>query len=401
MSDLFKMNENVWEEEMLPEKSPELGDLIESEENVEEVIAESLLDDSYQMTPIIRLDRSVGKKVLTTGIKRCDLRPMVDLFYQFQKTRIAIGNKIYAIEKGLDIPDIESASLEIFRVMYNNHIIQETDLKNVFTKYCKTTKTGRWLSEVKGIGPLLSVIFQSYFDVTGKKSAGQFHSFCGLNDNNKPWYRNDTMVNDLIDPIMNGRKEITEEDIFYIAEASGRSASSIEHLCCEKQYNKDSKMMELKLDDNGNPIKSVSALKTNIKIIPYSKFLKTTCYKAGESFVKVRNRGSLYGEVYFNRKSIETMKNERGEYAEQAKRALETKNWSNGDAKKTYEEGKLPAGHIESRAKRYAVKLFISHLFEQMWIEKNGTQPPKPYILEYSKEFDHNGYIEPEVPYIW
>jgi hypothetical protein len=51
------------------------------------------------------------------------------------------------------------------------------------------------------------------------------------------------------------------------------------------------------------------------------------------------------------------------------------------EIKAIYESGKLPAGHIISRAKRYAVKIFISHLFSVWYEMDRGELPPKPYAL--------------------
>jgi hypothetical protein len=41
----------------------------------------------------------------------------------------------------------------------------------------------------------------------------------------------------------------------------------------------------------------------------------------------------------------------------------------------------LPPAHIDARARRWGVKLFLSHMFEVMYIEHNGKMPPEAYIL--------------------
>jgi DNA modification methylase len=53
------------------------------------------------------------------------------------------------------------------------------------------------------------------------------------------------------------------------------------------------------------------------------------------------------------------------------------------DAYKAYSIGKLPPAHIHARAKRYAVKLFLSHLHETMHEIEHGTTPPLPYALAH------------------
>nr|DAG32095.1 MAG TPA: transposase-like protein [Caudoviricetes sp.] len=125
---------------------------------------------------------------------------------------------------------------------------------------------------------------------------------------------------------------------------------------------------------------------------PWNGELKTLCWKLGESFVKSRNRdGDIYGHLYYERKQYELAKNEAGEYAAEAAKALLKKNFQKKEVIETYKSGKLTAGHIESRAKRYAVKMFLSHLFEVWYIMENHKEPPVPYaigILGHAHKYD-------------
>ena len=45
---------------------------------------------------------------------------------------------------------------------------------------------------------------------------------------------------------------------------------------------------------------------------------------------------------------------------------------------------------------RYAVKLFISHVFEAMYFAEFHEEPPKAYVIQY---MGHHDYIAPEVDY--
>ena len=116
---------------------------------------------------------------------------------------------------------------------------------------------------------------------------------------------------------------------------------------------------------------------------PWNARLKTLCWKIGESFMKVSNLpGDFYGKIYKQRWEYETKKNNNFEYRKEAEKKLKkTKKWNNMEIKAIYESGKLPAGHIISRAKRYAVKIFISHLFSVWYEMDRGELPPKPYAL--------------------
>lgn len=115
---------------------------------------------------------------------------------------------------------------------------------------------------------------------------------------------------------------------------------------------------------------------------PWNASLKTLCWKIGESFVKVKgNEADVYGKVYEERKALEHEKNARGEYADQAAAMLKAR--PTHAQKKTYAEGKLPDGHIHARAKRYAVKLFLSHYHAELYRQTFGKEPPLPYPIAH------------------
>lgn len=127
---------------------------------------------------------------------------------------------------------------------------------------------------------------------------------------------------------------------------------------------------------------------------PWNASLKTLCWKAGESFVKVQaNESDVYGKVYAERKELEVARNERGDFADQAARVLQEKRIRRStDAFGHYSEGRLPPAHVHARAKRYAVKLFLAHLHHVMHEDHFGAPPPKPYIIEHG---GHTHFIAP------
>lgn len=131
---------------------------------------------------------------------------------------------------------------------------------------------------------------------------------------------------------------------------------------------------------------------------PWNASLKTLCWKIGESFVKVSGRESdVYGKVYLARKEYETQLNEQGAFAAQAADIL--KRVPNHKQKAIYAQGKLPDGHIHSRAKRYAVKLFLAHWHYVMYQLTYGTPPPFPYIFsEAAKIAGHGNHLHFTVP---
>ena len=119
---------------------------------------------------------------------------------------------------------------------------------------------------------------------------------------------------------------------------------------------------------------------------PFNASLKTLCWKLGESFVKVSgNEDAVYGILYKERKDQELLKNEAGDFADQAKAKLEKFNiGKTTDAYKAYSVGKLPPAHIHARAKRYAVKIFLSHLHEVWYEHHHRKAPPAPYVMAHA-----------------
>lgn len=126
---------------------------------------------------------------------------------------------------------------------------------------------------------------------------------------------------------------------------------------------------------------------------PFNAQLKVLCWKLGDSFVKVSGReDAFYGKVYKERKALEVERNEAGLFADQAKAKLEKFNiGKTTDAYKAYSAGKLPAAHLDARARRYAVKLFLSHL-QQRWREHRGLLVVAPWAIAQG---GHAHVIEP------
>lgn len=132
---------------------------------------------------------------------------------------------------------------------------------------------------------------------------------------------------------------------------------------------------------------------------PYNKNAKQLVYLIGESFVKQSGKpSSLYGRLYLERKAYEVANNEKGVYAPLAEEALASKNYGKDTSSyQCYVEGKLPPAQIHNRSKRYAVKIFISHLFEAMYMDKYHCKVP--YEIYPIAHMEHTDYIPPEVPY--
>lgn len=114
---------------------------------------------------------------------------------------------------------------------------------------------------------------------------------------------------------------------------------------------------------------------------PYNARLKVLCWKLGESFKKFHNHeGCFYGHEYERQKRVYVERNERGDYAERSAEVLETRNLGDNVTRKAYEKGRYPDGRIDAMATRWAVKLFLSHFWEE-WRRQEGLEIVAPYPI--------------------
>lgn len=168
---------------------------------------------------------------------------------------------------------------------------------------------------------------------------------------------------------------------------------------------------------------------------PWNAELKRICWLQGQVFMKFsRNEKCYYGRLYREKKEYYMFNNERGEYAAQAAKELNSKNYRGlnallgedqdndfiddsqdmavptagkrvlakpdeaevEDYKKVIEylkEGKLSPAQIDARARRWTVKLFLAHLHHVMYINHYGEEPPMPYPIAH---MGHVHMIKPE-----
>lgn len=116
---------------------------------------------------------------------------------------------------------------------------------------------------------------------------------------------------------------------------------------------------------------------------PWNASLKVLCWKIGQSFMKFSNQDNcFYGKIYKERKAYEIQRNEAGGNKEAAA-AGAARVGKTTDAFKHYSEGKLPPAQIDARARRYAVKLFLSHMHHVWYVKEFGTNPPLPYPIAH------------------
>lgn len=401
------------------------------------------------------------------------LKCLVSFYYQYQGQRIANDDRIRKISKGMNKNGNEDSMLAL-KYLADSNREMEKQLKAMLGAYSVTTKVGKWLNDIVGIGPCISAGLLAYFNISeNMRSCQSFYNYAGLNDNNIPWLSKDDVkkVMNKADEIISARVEerkaayetfqnpkwksymkklaTTNMDQAYASLIHGYSEDTIKDSIigiigdsdtarefvdalvrdCEKyqygprtwyntivyEFNAKEPSPEYMVTiailtnrtyknifngavdrtKNGNGRRTYDRLARFMNMPPYLKELKVLCFKIEDSFAKQISRGSLYGKLYKQRKEYELKKNDNGDYADIALRLAERT--SKKDLKKFYlEEKKLTNKHIDRRARRWACKIFISHLFDAMYIDAYGRTPDLPTVFNSGNHLD---FIAPEVPY--
>jgi len=293
---------------------------------------------------IARLSRDL--RSAATTLSDMEARFLVDEYYARQEDRIRSGNQTKALGKS-------GEPHALVNWLAEQNLLLEKQIQGALDKYSASHPIGAWMREITGIGPVIAAGILAHIDITKAPTAGHIWSYSGLVPGVK-WEK--------------GKKR------------------------------------------------------------PWNATLKVLFWKLGESFVKVSNLESdYYGKVYIKRKELEWSRNYSGALADQADAALAARKiGKDTDAYKWYsgcytreaaekimgeenavkrvklakdlcgEPGSglkmLPPAHIHARAKRFAVKLAISHLHEVWYKWHFRKDPPKPYATSI---LEHAHYIPP------
>lgn len=439
---------------------------------------EPLPESGYYEPASFSVDRKQINAIKQSAINMASqskesLKCLVSFYYQYQGQRIANDDRIRKISKGMNKNGNEDSMLAL-KYLADSNREMEKQLKAMLGAYSVTTKVGKWLNDIVGIGPCISAGLLAYFNISeNMRSCQSFYNYAGLNDNNIPWLSKDDVkkVMNKADEIISARVEerkaayetfqnskwksymkklaTTNMDQAYASLIHGYSEDTIKDSIigiigdsdtarefvdalvrdCEKyqygprtwyntivyEFNAKEPSPEYMVTiailtnrtyknifngavdrtKNGNGRRTYDRLARFLNMPPYLKELKVLCFKIEDSFAKQISRGSLYGKLYKQRKEYELKKNDNGDYADIALRLAERT--SKKDLKKFYlEEKKLTNKHIDRRARRWACKIFISHLFDAMYIDAYGRTPDLPTVFNSGNHLD---FIAPEVPY--
>lgn len=299
-------------------------------------------NEGLQSIKRLTKDLRDASKILSTT----EARFLVDAYYAMQRDRIRATHQDRTLSESVEPHDVMAW-------LMGERESLENQVRRALDAYSGAQPAGQWARSIVGIGPVIAA------GLLANIYMGEWCQHCrGRNAKECTKFQED-------------KKRKLEEHVF----TPVISCPTVGHIWRFAGLDPTSKW------DKGTKR-------------PWNASLKRLCFLIGESFVKVSgHKADIYGQVYKARKEFEQANNELGVYAEQAAQALKDKNFGKDtEARKHYEAGQLPPARIHLRAKRYAVKLFLSHLHHVMYELEFKSPPPKPYIISHG---GHAHFISP------
>ena len=319
---------------------------------------------------------------LEINASRATLKSLCSMQTSQMKARIAAENQLSAILRGSSSIGRDNDSfIKILQFNIMNFERNEKNILKIIETVAENIPVCQWLASIHGIGYKLAAMLVSEIDMDKVQHASSIRSFCGLNSHNSPIYsvqEIEIILNEA--GIVKGAK-LSPELISTVALMTGRSERRL--MKCETR----------------------TQLIKEIRKLPYNRTLKTLLYLISDQFVKRSGESSivdgkcksLYGGIYRAEKARMTLENEAGMYQEAARDVLRTRNISDPELLKLLRSGRLTKIHIDMRARRKALTIFVNHFSTAMFLQfRPGEQVEMPYILQYG---GHSDYIEPEVPF--
>jgi len=263
--------------------------------------------------------------------------------YDIQEVRVRVDNRIDALER-LGGDEVKDVVLELQGNLSTLAHKMEANAERALDKAVSRFPVIEWLEKVRGIGPryagsLVGVIAP----ISRFESVSALWAYCGLHT-----VRICANCNKLA-PAAKEKEHFLNRQVerrWEIAQLRKEKLPDEEDFK-RKQYS-DS---EAKLCSCTAPEIQIAAPNRKYYaglLLDHNTFLRMTCWKIAAQFVK---QGKFYRTIYEQRKE---------RYTER-------------------DGAKLSAGHIENRARRAMIKLFISHLWE-MWRKSEGLAVGETYL---------------------
>lgn len=338
--------------------------------------------ENQELESVRRMSRDIARSAQT--ITNEEAKFLVQSYYEMQDRRKASDQRANALTK-------QAKPNAVVEWLADQDRILEQQLSRALDQYTGSQPLGIWAREQVGIGPVTTAGLMAYVNFDRAKTAGSVWRYAGLDPTNI-WYGREKATA-LVNEIVGKNTYATVEQLTQLSLISNRSVEAIRRNVAAIAHFKN-----VEEEDNSEAVTPEGEVRRTLLINyfsrkPWNANLKLLCWKIGDSFCKTHNNpNSFYGPIYRDRKALEVVRNANGEYAPLAEQALKERNIQSTELRRTYEAGKLPDGRIELRARRYAVKLFLSHYFEVGYRLHHKQAPPAPFVIS---QMGHIDYIPP------
>lgn len=313
-----------------------------------------------------------------------EARFLVDYYYISQNDRIRFDGQTRSMNEGEEPTGVLAWLSEQSSTM-------EKQVKRALDKYTDAHPIGQWIKSQHGFGPVLAAGFLVHIDITKAPTAGHIWSYAGLAP---------------------GKEWVSAERAAQWVKQNGLDVGKAAH-----DWNRNPEVLHRMAtsDKDGNEIKmTAKSLAAAISRRPWNAELKKLCYKVGDCLIKFHNNEKCYyGHLYKERLMYEWDINLTGGYGELARssdydKSTEAWAWVNGcykatDIRKFVENNEslaavnvkkfkgepgsgdrmLPPAHLLARARRFAVKIFLSHLHEVWYEHEFKRRVPNPFAIQH------------------
>lgn len=355
---------------MNEKKKPDLDAADQEEPAVEDV--------TYDLqTPLVRFGEDL--KQASRALGRRDARWLIDMYYTLQNKRIRADAQKRTSQEA-------SEPWRLISWVLNSSRRFESAAKTALNEFALNYRVGAWLQSNYGIGPVLSAVCLANFDIRKAPTVGHCWRFAGLDPTLK-WLGKEkakTLMRTLdVD------SKLSPDQTEAIREASGQHSHRVREVFDGGYVAPNGKRSE---PGKGALVALLSAQPWNGKLHTIMVF------RLGECFVRFRNRDECYyGHLYAAQKDALVRANAEGAFAEAAEAKLaEGKIGKKTQAYRHLIEGRLAPAHVHNRARRWTVKLFMSHMHHVMYNDYHGKDPPAPYVFEHPETGDHRHLIRPQ-----
>lgn len=352
-----------------------------------------------------------------------EARYMVQTYYQMQESRKIAHNQERALGEA-------AAPHRCIGWIGEQSYTLEKYCLSMLKVYADNSPIGQWAQSVVGIGPVIAAGLMAHIDIHKAPTAGHIWSYAGLT-NETAWIGGDE-AKKTINAIVDGRKRLEVGEVIALAHRLNCSPKWLARRVYRAATGDDVPFRGSSREtDEAYAAVVLNGVKITMKNVvdsisrrPWNADLKTLTWKIGQSFMKLSgNDKCVYGRLYAERKQAEIAANISGRFADQCSKReygadTDARLWVTGcltakDATDYYiepaesrmafaksragEKGSgvcmLPPAHIDARARRWVVKLFLAHWHGKQHEFVLGRPAPNPYPIAH---LGHAHVIEPE-----